>query len=188
MEEWRTIKGLGCYEISSNGRIRSLDKVVPTVHGAYRTIRGKILNPRLDSRGRYELVDLTNDSGMRNTFLLHRIVCEAFFGKIPTNMEVNHKNGDKRDNRISNLEIVTHSQNERHKYTSLGYKGVSFGKTGSQHAKSKKTMQQDMDGNIIRIYGSVREAERATGVWSSCITLCCNGKQRKAGGYKWGYV
>lgn len=187
MEEWKKIKGFEGYEISSNGKVRSLDKVVHTVYGAYRTIKGKILKPRLDSKKSYQLVDLTNKQGERKTFLLHRLVCATFVGDIPNNMEVNHKNGNKLDNNASNLEIVTRSQNEKHKYEVLGYKGPSFHKYGIAHHRSRRVAQIDSNGNIIQVYGSVREAERETGICNSCITLCCNGKQGKAGGYKWEY-
>lgn len=53
------------------------------------------------------------------SFLVHRVVADAFIG-IPSDMVVNHKNGDKLDNRLENLEVVTRQENERHKWSVLG--------------------------------------------------------------------
>ena len=57
--------------------------------------------------------------GNRKSFLVHRLVWEAFNGVIPKGMWVNHKNGDKRDNRLENLDVVTPSQNLVHAYREL---------------------------------------------------------------------
>lgn len=50
----------------------------------------------------------------------HRVVCETFLGPIPPKMTVNHINGDKGDNRLSNLEVVSQGENARHSYRTLG--------------------------------------------------------------------
>lgn len=68
----------------------------------------------------YKRVKLMHVSGKRRAESIHRLVVEAFLGPIPAKMWVNHKNGDKLDNRIENLEIVTPSRNLQHAVEVLG--------------------------------------------------------------------
>ena len=99
-EQWKESSMVGDkYLISSNGRIKSL-------------YSQKILKPVKRKDG-YSVYSIWNN-GIQKTFLAHRIICDAFIGKIQPTKEVNHKNGDKSDNRIDNLEYVTHSENSLH--------------------------------------------------------------------------
>lgn len=190
MEEWRPIPGYdGRYEASNMGRIKSNDMRVKTVNGSFRTVRGRIKSMRLDSLKRYNIVGLNTSDGHQHTKLVHRLIYASFNGTIPDNLEINHINGNKQDNRLCNLELATRSENEIHKYKVLKYRGTSYGKFGSLHGKSKKVAKIDLkSGLIIEEYGGVREAARAHNIGSSCITRCCNNKQRKSKGYAWKYI
>lgn len=185
-EIWKPIKGFEDYEISSKGEIRSIDRTI-LYPGYKKGIKGRIIRQRYDSGKRYKIVCLYRNK-KRYTLLVHRLVYESFYGKL-NGLEVNHINGIRDDNDITNLEAVTRSQNEKHKYDKLGYHGNCFGKKGRLHNRSKKVLQIDIENDeIIKVYGSIREAERETGVCASCIVLCCKGKQNSAGGYKWEYL
>lgn len=147
-------------------------------------MNGRMIKLRKDSKNRYLIVSLYQDKRPR-TLLVHRLVWVAFNGEADGN-EVNHINGVTDDNRLLNLELVTHSENERHKYIVLGYQGTGKGKSGSLSGRSSSVEQYDITtGKTIAIYGSMREAERATGTKNSCISMCCHGKQAKANGYGW---
>lgn len=109
--EWRDIPGYeGMYQASSSGQIRSLNKTVKGRFGA-RQRKGKVLKPGL-AHG-YQKVYLLTDQ-----FRVHRLVAMAFLKNMNPNeyTVVNHKNGDKNDNTVSNLEWCTPSQNMRHAY------------------------------------------------------------------------
>jgi len=111
-EEWKEIKGHeGRYEISSFGRIRSVSRMCHNGNGM-RKVKGKILT--LYTNCAYP------SYGWRMS--PHRLVVEHFIGKITKGLEVNHKDGNKHNNRVTNLEIVSKSENEKHKYHTLGYK------------------------------------------------------------------
>lgn len=109
-EEWRPIVGATDYEVSSLGRVRSLDR--HRGHGASRRLlRGKVLKARLDSRG-YFMVLITMDSGKRRNLSVHRQMCIAFHGQPPSpSHEARHLNDVKTDNRLDNLAWGTKSQN-----------------------------------------------------------------------------
>lgn len=111
-QEWRPVRGLeGRYEVSSGGLVRSL---INRRGGRHTKHSGNIISQsRLSSSG-YKIVDMTLRKNSKKTFLLHRVVCEAFHGKRPKGMVVNHKNGIKLDNNADNLEWVTRIQNARH--------------------------------------------------------------------------
>lgn len=102
----RAIKNYeGRYEISSIGRVKSV--------GRGRGMRpGRILALRAHEGG-YLAVDLWANNKPKR-FLVHRLVAAAFVGELPDNMEVNHDNGNKKDNRASNLEIVSRQENIDH--------------------------------------------------------------------------
>jgi len=104
--EWRPIPGYeGFYEASSEGHI----KRVGVSRGS---VAGRILAGSNHAMG-YKAISL-NRQGIAKTFLVHRLVAAAFFGEIGEKLEVNHKNGDKQDNAITNLEIVTRPYNIQH--------------------------------------------------------------------------
>lgn len=185
-EQWQPIPEFEGYEASSIGRIRSVQRKIFQC-GYERTMKGCIIKMRKDSQGRYMLVTISKDY-KPCTRLVHRLVWTAFYGAIPVGMEINHINGHTDDNTIENLEVVTRSQNERHKYTHLGYKGAGSGKFGKLNGVSKAVEQIDPNtGAVVARFDSIRIAERETGALSSCITLCCQGKQTKSKGYYWRY-
>lgn len=107
-EEWRPVVGHECrYEVSSFGRVRSLDSEVPCRGGKLRKIKGRILGTSLGSTG-YPRVSLAPNSTHR---AVHRLVLEAFVGPRPDGLECCHNDGDPTNNRVENLRWDTHASN-----------------------------------------------------------------------------
>ena len=106
------------YEVSSHGRVRRIDT-------------GRVQVGSVNKKG-YHRVKLT-ENGKSRSFFMHRLVAEAFIGGIPEGHDVNHKNGDKLKNRVTNLEILTHQDNMRHAF----YTGLA--PVGSRRANAKLT-------------------------------------------------
>ena len=119
---WRTIPGLPMYEASDTGLIRSKSRSVNVRHGdrQYRkVIPGKVLKltPTV-WRGRPHYMSVPIQG---KTHLVHRLVALAWLGSTWfEGAEVNHRDGNKRNNCVTNLEWVTHQQNELHSYRVLG--------------------------------------------------------------------
>jgi hypothetical protein len=101
METWRLLLGNDAYQASSYGQIRSIGM----------NARQKVLRPGLGNGG-YLRVRLSPN--VQKHLAVHRLVWEAFRGAIPTGREINHRNGIKADNRLVNLEIVSHAGNMWH--------------------------------------------------------------------------
>jgi len=108
-EKWLPIAGFeGWYEISNLGRVKR-------VNGDNSAVAGKILNPW--NRKDYAGVSLYKD-GIESSFNVHKIVTATFLGPCPEGKEVNHIDGDKANNKLSNLEYATHSENMLHAFSS----------------------------------------------------------------------
>jgi hypothetical protein len=103
-EVWKPVVGFeGLYEVSNLGTVRSTGR-----GKAWQTSR--LMKPSIDRRG-YANVALSNGVTRRTTRAVHRIVLEAFAGCRPSGMECRHLNGDKRDNRLRNLQWGTPKEN-----------------------------------------------------------------------------
>ncbi len=109
-EVWKPIKSLDeKYLASSNGRIKSVERQV-SIGINKRTVKERILKP-INTKNGYVVVNLTYPK--RRQHLVHRLIAEAFLG-IADGMVVNHKDLNKENNSISNLEVVTQKQNIEH--------------------------------------------------------------------------
>ncbi len=116
MEEiWKKIQGYeGYYEISNTDKVRSLERMVSCAKG-YRKINRKLIKARINNCG-YLDVRLSKD-GITRTKFIHVLKAQAFIPNPASDKkEVNHKNGNKLDNSLNNLEWVNHSENVQHAY------------------------------------------------------------------------
>lgn len=135
----------------------------------------------------YLIVHIKNENGYVVKYV-HRLVAETFItnkNKLPA---VNHIDGNKVNNSVSNLEWCTYSENNTHAYQILGRKAPWKNKKGSDFPLSKAVLQIK-NGKIIAEFGGVREASRKTGLNNSGISACCRGstKYSHVGGYQWKY-
>jgi len=119
-EVWKAVpKYDGYYEVSDQGRVRSVHRRVRRADakgGGTQLCRGRILVPRKGlSRYARASVQLAKH-GVSKSYLIHRLVMQAFVGPVPTGCEVNHRNGDSSDNSLGNLEYCTHRENAIHAF------------------------------------------------------------------------
>ena len=109
-EIWRPIEGYeGLYEVSSYGRVRSLDMYVKVGYGNYRLHKGKVLSPAKDTNG-YLKVNLYCN-GKQKTINVHILVAQAFLPNPDNLPQVNHKDENKSNNRVENLEMCNAKYN-----------------------------------------------------------------------------
>lgn len=128
-EVWRSIDGYnGIYEVSNFGNVRSLSRIDIRKN----KIIGQIMKT-FKSRGYIRITLRKEGKGTKGS--VHRLVLTAFSGECPKGYQCNHIDGNKLNNRIDNLEWVTPSENQRHKYDILGYSRP----IGSKNPQSKLT-------------------------------------------------
>ncbi len=104
----------GLYQASSLGRIKSIDRKILCRDGREKLIKGTVLSPSKNKHG-YLAVALCL-KGVPQTHTVHKLVSKTFLGLRPNHMQVNHLDGDKTNNAISNLEYCTPSDNTRHAF------------------------------------------------------------------------
>lgn len=123
---------------------------------------------------------------------IHRLVAENFIKKIEGKNFVNHKNGNKLDNRVDNLEWVTPKENVQHAIKTGLMQDIRIRSLNNKN-RSKKIVQYDLDHNFIKYYVDSVEAEKelkskGIKVNAGNIRNVCNKKRNKAGGYYWEYA
>ena len=194
MEEiWKDIEGFeGLYQVSNLGRVRSLDRIVADSRTGYRTLNGRILSLMNSQRG-YQRIKLCKN-GKVIIFSVHRLVAQVFIPNPDNKPEVDHIDTNPSNNRVDNLRWATNLENNRNSLTckkrsdALKKENAPwFGKTGKANPNSK-AIYQISNGNIIKKWIGMKEAARNTGLEQSCITFCCQGKQKTSGGYRWIYA
>ena len=177
-EVWKPIKVYeNYYSVSSLGRVRSEDRHAINSSGVEMFYKGRVLKGSM-VKGRYFTVVLAKE-GKNKTHSVHALVAEAFIKK--PKLQVNHINGDKRNNSTENLEWCTRSENIKHAIRSdlLPY-----------HLRPKKITQYNLDGKLIAIHDSVNEAARSNGLDCGNISKASRGiaKNQKSGHCYRGFI
>lgn len=165
MEIWKDIKDFeGLYQVSNEGRVRSLDHYAS--NGRVMVLyKGQIMTPVFNRYTGYLNVKLSknNKATTRN---VHRLVAETFLDNPNTLPQVNHKDEDKTNNRVENLEFCTCSYNAnygtRNERTAMRKRGVTV--------NGKPVEIVDKSGNVVKEYKSATECADSMGV---CVSLVC---------------
>lgn len=175
-EIWKDVKGYqGAYFVSNLGRVKS-----------FKRDKERFLKPGNNRYG-YLFVVLSKN-GKCKTVKVHRLVAEAFLNNPNEYRCINHIDGCKTNNIISNLEFCSHSQNTQHSYDNNLRNGAMFGKFGIDNPQSKKVSQISKSGELIKIWDGVNDVRRGTGFSSGNISLCARGKIKSVYGFIWKYV
>ena len=178
MEEiWKDIEGYEGYQVSNFGRVRSLDRY----NGRGYWIKGCILKPIMDKKG-YLTVGLSKNN-QRKAFKVHRLVALHFIPNIENKPEIDHINTIKTDNRVENLRWVTPKENSNNP---LSIVNKSESKKGIKNHRHQPILQYDKDGNFIREWDTMTEAETTLKITHK-IHFVCQGKRKTCGGYIWKY-
>jgi len=177
-EEWKPIKRYETlYEISSFGRVKSKDRFTRNGTSGGYIRKGKILKLGSNPAG-YAIIGL-HKNNKQKFFPVHRLVAQAFIPNPENKPQINHIDGNKRNNNICNLEWATRSENMKH--------AVKTGLLIMNLKKPKQIEQLNINGNLIKTWKSCSEIVKELKVDDTHIYNCCTGKREKAYGYKWRY-
>lgn len=188
VEKWRDIENYeGLYQVSNLGNIRSIDRIINYADCRIRFHKGRNIMQALNRQG-YLQVSLSNN-GFKKTFRVNRLVAEAFIPN-PNNLpEVNHKNEDKHNNAVYNLEWCTPKYNcnygDRNKKISSK---IDYKRIGEINKKklSKTVFQYSSSLKLLRTWDSTVQCSEY-GFNTSGISQCCNKKINTYKGFIWSY-
>lgn len=159
-EVWKDVEDYeGLYWVSNLGRIKS---------------KRKILNP---TESEYLKVGLSK-SGKQRTITVHRLVAKAFIENPHNYNFINHKDENKLNNNVNNLEWCTNKYN-----LNYGTRNEKVSKNQSKY----KIIQKDNNGNTIKKWNNIWDLTHNTKYKKDNISCCCRGKYKTAYGYKWEY-
>lgn len=167
-EIWKKIGGYDDYFISNLGNVKSL-----------KNNQEKILKYSLSS-SKYPQVILCKN-GIKKNYLIHRLVANEFLENKNNYEEINHKDENKLNNHVSNLEWCSHKYN-------MNYGNIKEKQSNAKKIKVAKLNKND--NKIIEVYKSIKEAAKINNCTEPNIVACCKHKKHHitCKGYKWEYI
>lgn len=170
-EIWKSLPGVPGVEVSTFGRVRTLDRVVPRgKHTLF--IKGRVLKQCLNHNG-YMQVSIPID-GKSATKRVHRLVAQTFIKNQNDLPEINHKDNDRANNNVSNLEWCSRSYNQKYR--------DKFGISNTE-AQGHPLFAINLDTLEVSRFQSQGEAGRAIGVSKGNINSVIKGKLKQTGGF-----
>lgn len=179
-EVWKDVVGYEkYYQVSNEGRVRSLDRLTNNVNGCF-VRKGRVLKQGVNRTG-YNFVMLTDKDGKVKNCKVHRLVAITFIENPFNKKTVNHKDGNKTNNLLDNLEWATYSENMQHAVDN-GLKRDCF--------KNKKVAKLTLNDEVIEVYNSLKQAAEMNGINSKTISKVCTGYRnyKTSHGFKWKYI
>lgn len=177
-EEWREIVVYeGRYMVSNLGNVKSCERQARTCGGGIRIVKERLLKQAKCSGG-YLVVGLWKNNERKNK-MVHRLVSVAFIDNEKGLPEVNHKDENKENNCVDNLEWCTPKYN------------ANYGTRNKRMIKQKSlkpVIMLDKNGIELKRFSSLGDATRETGFDISSIIRVCKGKQKTSMGYMWRYA
>lgn len=174
---WKPIKDFPDYLISDCGKVKRMPRAIIKSNGSTANYKEMMLTPTKDSHG-YYFIRLGSGSGKRGLWI-HRLVAESFIGFTEERKYVNHIDGDRTNNHVSNLEICTSGENQKHAYKT-GLRGSSASvKNGNYKGTIIAT---DIKTGDKFSFNSRKELSDF-GFPPASVYACCLGKQKQSKGY-----
>lgn len=178
---WKDVSGYeGLYQVSNLGEVRSLGRYINSGITDKRFLRGRTLKPKVRKEGYLEVALYKNHR--KKWITVHRLVAKTFIPDPEHLPQVNHKDENKENNKVGNLEWCSAQYN-----INYGTRNVRMANSNTNGKQSKPILQISLDGRLIKLWPSLREAERH-GFDHRHISACCRGKVMTAGGYRWKYA
>ena len=159
------------YQVSNFGNVKSLKRKEPI-----------ILSKNITHVGYYYVSICINGIFKKTT--IHKLVATMFIPNPENKKTVNHIDGNKKNNRVDNLEWNTYAENNAH----AKKLGLSPMGKGEQNPLNTPVLMLNQEGKILKKYCSSRDASRHTGVHHCNILRVCKNKRITAGGYKWKFA
>ena len=182
-EEWKDVVGYeGLYAISNKGRVKILTHYVPDGHGRMRLRQERLMSIL---KGEYPFVSLYSTNGVMTTKTIHRMQAIAFIPNPENKPEVNHKDGDKWNFALDNLEWNTSKENNNHALRT-GLRKITDDHLkkfidASRCARKKTVAQLDENGFRVAVFSSAREASKSLGKHNGFVSAII---KKKLGLYK----
>lgn len=182
IELWRPIEDYeGIYEISNKGRVRSC-----AVSNRWKNSKNLVLlKPRVNKYGYVSISLYKNGKG--RTFNIHRLVAKAFIMN-PINLPiVNHRDENRTNNSVHNLEWCTYKYNNE--YNDRKKRAVAHTDYSKRpKKKGKPILQYTLDGKLLNRWESAKDVEEVKGLGRKNISCCLRGKSKSAYGFLWKYA
>ena len=191
-EIWKDVIGFeGLYEISNYGNLKSKDRIVHYLgknqfgtYPATKLFKGKMITPVLNQHKYYQVALYKNGKSFNK--LVHQLVAEAFIPNPENKPTVNHKDGNKINNKVENLEWATAKEQTYHSINVLGHK--FYITQQCRDARKYKSQQKRVRKSDGKEFNSIKEASNGDENLRKHISDVCKGRRHFAGGYSWEYI